>query len=78
MACGLPHHLKWLGFKAITAGAKVRWLQQLVDAVSQAAFEGQVPLHDAGLVFTYHELALMREDIGAMGVSAPDLPARLP
>lgn len=78
VACGLPHHLEWLWFKAITAGAKVRWLQQLVNAISQATFKGQVPLHNAGLVFTYYELTLEGEDRGVMGIAAPNLPACFP
>lgn len=64
MACGLPHHLEWLRFKAITAGAKVRWLQQLVNAISQATFKGQVPLHNVGLVFAYYELTRPGETAG--------------
>lgn len=58
VACGLPHHLKWLGFKVITTGTKAGWFQQLVNAVSQAAFKGQVPLYNAGAIFTYHEFTL--------------------
>jgi hypothetical protein len=70
--------LEWLRFKAITAGAKVRWLQQLVNAISQATFKGQVPLHNVGLVFAYYELTLEEEDIGVVGIAAPNLPACFP
>lgn len=78
VACGLPHRLKWLGFKAITAGTKVRWFQQLVNAISQATLKGQVSLHNAGLILTYHELTLKGEDIGVMGIAAPNCPAFFP
>lgn len=75
VACGLPHHFKWLGFKAITAGTKVRRLQQLVNAISQAALKGQVPLYNAGLFFTHHELTLKGEGIEVMGIAALNCPA---
>lgn len=58
VARGLPHHLKCLGLKTITTGTKAGWLQQLINAISHATFKEQVPLHNAGVVFTYHELTL--------------------
>lgn len=55
---GLPHQPQWPSLKAVTAGTKARWFQQLVDAVGQATLKGQVPLHNAGVIFTHHELTL--------------------
>lgn len=53
----------------VTAGTKARWLQQLVNAIGQATLKGQVPLHDAGIILTYHELTLQAEVVGDMGVT---------
>lgn len=71
---GLPHQPQRPSLKAVTAGTKARWLQQLVDAVGQATLKGQVSLHDAGFVLTHCELTLQaeeREYMGSQGYRSP-------
>lgn len=71
----LPHQPQWPGLKAVTAGSKARWFQQLVNAIGQATFKGQVPLHNSGIIFTHHELTLQAEGVGYMGVTDTQQPS---
>lgn len=71
---GVPHQPQRPSLKAVTAGAKARWFQQLVDAISQAALKGQVPLHNPGVVLTHRKLTLQAEDVGHMGVTQQPAP----
>lgn len=68
-ASGLPHQSQGPGLKVVTASTKARWLQQLVDAVGQATLKGQVPLHNAGIILTHHELTLQGENVKYAGVT---------
>lgn len=76
----LSHQPQRPSLKAVTAGTKARWLQQLVDAIGQATLKGQVPLHDAGILLPHCELTLQAEEGECMGSQVhhrPPLPEPL-
>lgn len=78
---GLPHQPQRSSLKAVTAGTKARWLQQLVDAIGQATLKGKVPLHDAGILLTHGELTLQAEEgeyTGSQVHCGPPMPEPLP
>lgn len=70
-----PYQPQWPSLKVVTAGSKARRFQQLVNAVGQAAFKGQVSLHNSGLILTHHELTLQAEGVGYMGLPDAQQPS---
>lgn len=59
----------------VTAGSKARWFQQLVNAIGQATFKGQVPLHNSGVILTHHELTLQAQGEGYLGLTDAQQPS---
>lgn len=72
---GLPYQPQWPSLKAVTAGSKARWFQQLVNAIGHATFKGQVPLHNSGIILTHHELTLQVQGVGYVGVTDAQQPS---